>query len=71
MISIILIVGLLAGSYLGRILARFDLLPFQTHPAIYSQEALFASMKVFDPAPPGTFAEEYLRMVSFKENDSR
>ena len=71
MVSIILIVGLLAGSYLGRILARFDLLPFQTHPAGYSQEALFASMKVFDSAPPGTFAEGYLRMVSYKENDSK
>src|SRR4030067_1882706 len=48
MISIILIVGLLAGSYLGRILARFDLLPFQTHLAGYSHEAFFASMKVFE-----------------------
>ncbi|OGP89793.1 MAG: hypothetical protein A2156_14210 [Deltaproteobacteria bacterium RBG_16_48_10] len=71
MVSIILIVGLVAGSYLGRILAPVDLLPFQTHPAGYSQEALFASMKVFDPAPPGTFAEGYLRMVSYKENDSK
>jgi anti-sigma factor RsiW len=70
-VSIILIVGVLAGTYLGGILARFDLLPSQTYPAFHSQEALFTSMKAFDPAPPGTFAEGYLRMVSYKEDDSR
>jgi len=70
-VSIILIIGLLAGTYLGGILARFDLLPFQTDPASYSQEALLTSMRAFDPAPPGTFAEGYLRMVSHKESESR
>jgi anti-sigma factor RsiW len=70
-VSTVLVIGLLAGIYFGRILARFDLLPFQTHPAGYSQEALFTSMRAFDPAPPGTFAEGYLRMVSYKESDSR
>jgi anti-sigma factor RsiW len=70
-VSIILIIGLVAGSYLGGILARFDLSPFQTNPASYSQSAFFTSMRVFDPAPPGTFADGYLRMVSYKENDPR
>ena len=70
-VSIILIVGLLAGTYLGSILARHDLFPSQNTPASYSQEAFFSSMKVFDPAPPGTFAEGYLRMVSYKEHESR
>jgi predicted anti-sigma-YlaC factor YlaD len=69
--SIILIVGLAAGSYLGGILARFGLFPSQTNSISYSQEAFFTSLKVFDPAPPGTFAEGYLRMVSHKESESR
>jgi len=69
--SIILIIGLMAGSYLGSIMARSDLFPFQNNTLSDSQGSLFTSMKVFDPAPPGTFAEGYLRMVSYKENVSR
>ena len=68
--SIILIVGLLAGSYLGNILARWDLFPFQNNP-LSNSEGLFTSLKVFDPAPPGTLAEGYLRTVSYKENQSK
>jgi anti-sigma factor RsiW len=68
--SIILIVGLLAGSYLGGILARWDLFPFQNNP-LSNSGGLFTSLKVFDPAPPGTLAEGYLRMVSYKENQSK
>ena len=63
-ISIILIVGLLAGTYLGNILVRCDFLPFQPERPTYSQEALFDSLKVFDPAPPGTLAQGYLQMVT-------
>jgi predicted anti-sigma-YlaC factor YlaD len=69
-VSIILIIGLLAGTYLGSILARCDLFPFQTNPASDSQ-AVLTSMRVFDPAPPGTLAEGYFRMASYKEGDSR
>lgn len=69
-VSMILIIGLMAGSYLGSIVARCDLFPLQ-NPLSDSQGAFFTSMKVFDPAPPGTFAEGYLRMVSYKENESR
>jgi anti-sigma factor RsiW len=69
-VSIILIIGLLAGTYLGSILARCDLFPFQSNPIIDSR-GVFTSMRVFDPAPPGTLAEGYFRMVSYKENDSR
>jgi len=68
--SIILIVGLLAGSYLGGFLARWDLFRFQNNP-LSNSEGLFTSLKVFDPAPPGTLAEGYLRMVSYKENQSK
>ena len=68
--SIILIIGLVAGSYLGSILARCDLFPFQSNPVSDSQGVL-TSMRAFDPAPPGTLAEGYYHMVSYKESDSR
>ena len=69
-VSIVLIIGLVAGSYLGSILARCDLFPFQSNPVSDSQGVL-TSMRVFDPAPPGTLVEGYFRMVSYKESDSR
>ena len=69
-VSIILIIGLLAGTYLGSILARCDLFPFQSNPTSDSS-AVLTSMKVFDPAPPGTLAEGYYRMASYKETESR
>ncbi len=69
--SILLVIGILAGTYLGNILARSDFFPFQPERPTYSQEALFDSLKVFDPAPPGTLAHGYLQMVSYKENESR
>jgi len=69
--SILLAIGVLAGTYLGNILIRYDFLPFQPQQTSYSQEALFDSLKAFDPVPPGTLAHGYLQMVSYKENDSR
>ncbi len=69
-VSIILVIGLLAGTYLGSILARCDLFPFQTNPAGDSSGVL-TSMKVFDPAPPGTLAHGYLQIASYQESDSR
>jgi hypothetical protein len=69
--SILLTVGILAGTYLGNIMVRRDFLPFRPERPTYSQEALFDSLKVFDPAPPGTLAHGYLKMVSYKEDESR
>jgi len=69
--SIILVIGLAAGSYLGSNLARRDLFPSQSISVSDSQSGFFASMRVFDPAPPGTFAEGYLRMASYEESGSR
>jgi len=69
--SILLAIAILTGTYLGNILARSDFFPFQPERSTYSQEALFDSLKVFDPAPPGTLAHGYLQMVSYKENESR
>jgi hypothetical protein len=62
--SILLAIGILAGTYLGNILIRCDFLPFQPERTSYSQEALFDSLKVFDPAPPGTLTHGYLQMVT-------
>ena len=67
-VFILLVVGILTGTYLGNILAQSNI--FLLH---YEQasETVFNSMRVFDPAPPGTLAEGYFRMVSYKEDDSR
>jgi len=69
--SILLAIGILAGTYLGNILIRCDFLPFQPKRTSYSQEALFDSLKAFDPVPPGTLAHGYLQMASYKEDESR
>ncbi len=69
--SILLAIGILAGTYLGNILVRSDFLPFQPDRTTFSQEVLFDSLKAFDPAPPGTLAHGYLQMVNYKENESR
>jgi predicted anti-sigma-YlaC factor YlaD len=65
---ILLVVGILTGTYLGNILSQSNI--FLLH---YEQasETVFTSMRVFDPAPPGTLSERYFRMVSYRENDSR
>jgi predicted anti-sigma-YlaC factor YlaD len=75
MASILLAIGILAGTYLGNIVVRSDFLPFQPNRTAYStpnsQVAVFDSLKVFDPAPPGTLAHGYLRMVNYEEKESR
>jgi len=69
--SILLAIGILAGTYLGNIMVRRDFLPFQPERPTYSQEAFLDSLKAFDPVPPGTLAHGYLQMVSYKEDESR
>ena len=69
--SILVTVGIVAGSYLGNIVVRCDFLPFQPTQPTYSQEAFFDSLKVFDPAPPGTLAHGYLQMANYEEKESR
>jgi predicted anti-sigma-YlaC factor YlaD len=66
-VSILLAIGILAGTYLGNILVRCDFLPFQSDRMTYTQEVVFDSLKAFDPAPPGTLAHGYLQMVNYKE----
>jgi anti-sigma factor RsiW len=63
--STVLIAGILIGTFLGNILAKSDLFPFQQNQGAYSQAAVEVfSLKVFDPIPPGTLAEKYMRMAS-------
>jgi len=63
--SILLVVGLLVGTYFGNILARCDFFPFQTSHS--SEETTLTSLQVFDPVPPGTLAHGYLQIVNYKE----
>jgi len=64
--STLLIVGILVGTFLGNILAKSDLFPFQQSQASHSQAAIEVfSLKVFDPIPPGTLADKYMRMASY------
>ena len=67
-VFILLVVGILTGTYLGNILAQSNIFLLHDEQA---NETVFNSMRVFDPAPPGTLAEGYFRMVSYKEDDSR
>jgi predicted anti-sigma-YlaC factor YlaD len=69
--SVLLTAGILAGIYLGNVMVRSDFLPFGRIATGYSQEAILDSLKVFDPAPPGTLAHGYLQMVNDEEKTSR
>jgi predicted anti-sigma-YlaC factor YlaD len=71
-VTILLVIGLMAGTYLGNILSRFDLFPtnhIQTSRS--SEETTLASLQVFDPVPPGTLAAGYLRMANYMERSSK
>jgi predicted anti-sigma-YlaC factor YlaD len=68
--SVLLAVGIFAGTYLGDVLVRFDFFPFGPAATGHAQEAFLDSLKVFDSAPPGTLAHGYLQMVSSKEDES-
>ena len=64
--STLLIVGILIGTFLGNILAKSDLFPFQQNQAAHSQAAIEVfSLKAFDPIPPGTLGDKYMRMASY------
>jgi anti-sigma factor RsiW len=64
--STLLIAGILIGTFLGNILAKSDLFPFQQSQASHSQAAIEVfSLKVFDPIPPDTLADKYMRMASY------
>lgn len=68
-VSILLVIGLLVGTYFGNILARSDLFPFNLiQSSRSSEETTLTALQVFDPVPPGTLADGYLRMVNYTES---
>ncbi|MCX5909169.1 MAG: zf-HC2 domain-containing protein [Deltaproteobacteria bacterium] len=70
--SILLVVGILAGTFLGNMLAKSDLFPFQQSQAVHPQAATEVfSLRVFSPIPPGTLGDKYLRMATYGEEVRR
>ena len=66
--SVILAIGILCGTYIGNSLFQFE--PF--HSAAASSEGGFLnSLRVFDPAPPGTLADSYERLLSYNESHTK
>jgi anti-sigma factor RsiW len=66
--SVTLAIGILCGTYIGNSL--FQLEPF--HSAVASSEGGFlSSLRVFDPAPPGTLADSYERLLSYNESHTK
>jgi anti-sigma factor RsiW len=65
----LLITGILIGTFLGNYLAGSGLISFQSSPAGKIPEAVeVVSFRAFDPVPPGTLGDGYLRMVSNLES---
>jgi anti-sigma factor RsiW len=63
--SVILAIGILCGTYIGNTLIKFEPL----HSVVASSEGGFLSyLRVFDPAPPGTLADSYERLLSYNES---
>jgi anti-sigma factor RsiW len=70
--STLLIAGIIAGAFLGNFLGRSELFPFQPSRAVQSQAASDVfSLKAFDPIPPGTLGDQYIRMARQGEGDRR
>jgi hypothetical protein len=66
--STLLIAGILIGTFLGNFLASSDLFPFRPGMANKSLEAVeAASFRVFNPLPPGTLGEGYMRLAGNTE----
>jgi anti-sigma factor RsiW len=62
--SALLVAGIFLGTFLGNILVKKDLFPFQQNQAADPQAATEAfSLKAFDPIPPGTLGDKYVRMA--------
>jgi anti-sigma factor RsiW len=58
----VLIVGLLVGVYMGNLLVTGNVNPLRSRPGSSPQAtATLSSLRAFDPIPPGTVGEGYLR----------
>ncbi len=71
MASILVAIGIVAGTYLGNVLFRCDFLPFEPAQPTYSQQVLLDSLEAFDPVPPGSLAYGYLQMANYTEVEPR
>jgi anti-sigma factor RsiW len=64
----LLVIGLLVGTFAGNYLAGSGLISFQSPQAGKISEAIeVVSFQAFDPVPPGTLGDGYLRIVSNME----
>ena len=67
-VCILLIAGVLVGTFLGNFLAGNDLFQFRPTLTENSPKAVeVVSFRAFDPVPPGTLGDGYIRMVSNTE----
>ncbi len=58
----VLILGILAGVYLAKLLGTLELVPLRSGSRdSLARAPTLLSLKAFDPMPPGTLAERYLR----------
>jgi anti-sigma factor RsiW len=67
-VSIILAIGILCGTFIGNSLINKQTL----HNAVaHAEEGFLSSLRVFDPVPPGTLADNYERLLSYNESHMR
>jgi predicted anti-sigma-YlaC factor YlaD len=66
--SVILAIGMLCGTYIGNYFIKIQ--PFH-NVAAYPEEGFLSSLKVFDPVPPGSLADNYERLLSYNEGHIR
>jgi len=70
--STLLVAGVIMGTFLGNMLVKSDLFPFIQNQAAHSQAAIEVfSLRAFDPIPPGTLGEKYMRMANYGEEGRR
>jgi anti-sigma factor RsiW len=68
----LLVMGLLVGTFAGNYLAGSGLISFQSPPAGKIPQAIeVVSFQAFDPVPPGTLGDGYLRIVSNMETQHK
>jgi len=67
----LLLIGILAGTYVGKFLMVDGLWPLPHRDNGYAQGVTLASLRAFDPLPPGTLAEGYMQMASYKGRGHR
>jgi len=63
--SVILAIGIVCGTYIGNSFIKIQPLH---NVAAYPEEGFLSSLRVFDPAPPGTLADSYERLLSYNES---